>query len=506
MSKTQRACGILLPIPSLPSPFGIGCFSKEAYAFVDFLQSCGQHYWQLLPLSPTSFGDSPYQSFSGFAGNPYLIDLTGLIEDGLLSEEECRDALGSASSDSERIDYRRQYEKRWPLLRLAYGRWQGEDGADYQKFVRKNEVWLEDYALFMSLKDRRGGASWQTWEEPLRRRQSEALAEARTAEQDSIRFYKFLQFRFFEEWNRLKQYANGHGIRFIGDLPLYVSEDSADVWRHPELFCLDENLRPTCVAGCPPDEFSPDGQLWGNPLYRWSEHRRNDYAWWLERLSHAFSQYDVVRLDHFRGFDAYYAVPYGAETAKDGHWEKGVGAELFRVTEEVLDKREIIAEDLGFITDSVRTLVETCGFYGMKILQFGFDGTEVNFSSDDLPHRYPRHCAAYTGTHDNPTLSEWIAKSSDERRARMADYLCVPPNIAPDDLSDALIGALMRSQAEICIVPMQDYLHVGEEGRINVPSVPFGNWQWRLPEHATDASVRERILKLCRIGSRSALP
>ncbi len=500
MNMQKREAGILLPLSALPSPYGIGCLSREAYAFAELLAESGQRVWQILPLTPTSLGDSPYQSPSAFALNPYLIDLCGLIDDGLLSGEECEEALGSCGAD--RVDYGRQYERRIPLLRLAYRRFRGQDGSDYRSFSEKNRDWLEDYALFMAIKDRCGGASHRDWDRKWRERDPQAMEECGIALAESVEFYRFLQYRAAEEWERFHAYVKGLGIRIMGDLPLYVSEDSADLWAHPELFCLDREGLPERVAGCPPDDFSPDGQRWGNPLYRWEEHRRSDYAWWVSRLSHAFSLYDLVRIDHFRGFDAYYSIPAEAKTAREGRWERGIGNEMFRVAEEILGKRDLVAEDLGFETDSLRKLLEDCGFPGMKILQFGFGGKEGDFSSSDLPHNYPAHCVAYTGTHDNATLFEWLTSLSEEGEGKVREYLW---NFhAPREaLGEALIASLMRSPAELCVVPLQDYLGLGAEARMNTPAREAGNWQWRVPSSALSAELKNKILRLTCLGGRN---
>ncbi|MBR2354065.1 MAG: 4-alpha-glucanotransferase [Clostridia bacterium] len=499
MKHGTRKAGILLPVSALPSPFGIGCFSKEAYRFVDKLAESGQSFWQILPLTPTAFGDSPYQSPSAFAGNPYFLDLEGLVEEGLLSREECENALGASPAD--RVDYGLQYRARLPLLRLAASRFQGFESKPYLEFLEKNREWLLDYALFMALKDFFGGAPWQAWREDLRRRDPDALKEARESFRNEIEAWCFLQFRFSVEWGRLRDYANGKGIRIIGDLPIYVSADSADVWANRELFLLDEAGNPLRVAGCPPDDFSPDGQLWGNPLYRWEVHRRGDYAWWISRLSAAFSLYDVVRIDHFRGFDSYYSIPAGETTARNGRWEKGIGDELFRVAEEELGHREILAEDLGYMTDSVRALLDRCGFPGMKILQFGFGGSAEDFSSPDLPHHYPAHCVAYTGTHDNATLREWLASASPSEWEKARDYLWMG-NTSDEAIARSLIAALMRSPAELCIVPLWDYLSLGAEARMNTPASANGNWQWRVRGELLTDNLFEEIRRFATIGSR----
>ncbi len=500
MNTNARKAGVLLPVTALPSPFGIGCFSKEAYEFADALAESGQRYWQVLPLSPTSFGDSPYQSPSAFAGNPYFIDLFGLVEDGLLSRKECEEALGDAPEDY--VDYGLQYDKRLPLLKLAASRFRERESEEYREFSEKNQGWLDDYALFMALKDSLGGLPLAQWEKGLRLRDPQAISEARKRLSEEMEVYRFLQFRFFEEWGRLRAYANERGIRIIGDLPIYVSADSADVWANPELFLLDGEGAPLRVAGCPPDDFSEGGQLWGNPLYRWDAHRREDYAWWLARLSQAFELFDTVRIDHFRGFDSYYSIPAGDPDAKGGRWEKGIGDEFFRVARETLGEREILAEDLGFTTDSVRSLLESCGFPGMKILQFGFGGEEGEYSSEDLPHNYPAHCVAYTGTHDNATLFQWLSEASEKEKNKVREYLWTREE-SVRALSESLIAALMRSPAELCVVPLQDYLGLGKEARMNVPARAVGNWQWRVRAEELTEELRERIRRYSKIGGRS---
>ena len=499
MNEDLRKAGILLPVTALPSPFGIGCFSREAYELVDALAGSGQGYWQVLPLTPTSFGDSPYQSPSAFAGNPYLIDLWGLVTDGLLSQGECEEALGD--TPAHRVDYGLQYKKRMPLLRLAASRFRGGESGEYRDFREKNQGWLEDYALFMALKDSLGGLPLAEWDPSLRLREARAMSEARERLSEEIEAYRFLQFRFFEEWGRLRAYANQRGVRIIGDLPIYVSRDSADLWASPNLFLLDGEGNPLRVAGCPPDDFTEDGQLWGNPLYRWEAHRRQDYAWWLARLSQAFELFDAVRIDHFRGFDSYYSIPAGDRDAKGGRWEKGIGDEFFRVARETLGEKEILAEDLGYVTDSVRSLLRACGFPGMKILQFGFGGEAGDFSSDDLPHNYPPHCVAYTGTHDNATLLEWLSGASEKERAKVREYLWTEE---PSDghLAESLIAALMRSPARLCVVPLQDYLGLGAEARVNVPARAEGNWQWRLRREDLSDSLWNKIARLTKIGGR----
>jgi len=418
----KRTAGILMPITSLPGAYGIGCFSKEAYQFVDFLQKAGQSYWQILPIHPTGYGDSPYQSFSTFAGNPYFIDLEKLIEEGVLTKEEC-DAMDFGTDETD-IDYEAQYNSRYVLLRKAYERSNISQNTAYQKFVAENEWWLSDYALFMALKDFFCGKCWYEWPEDIRLRYGYAMDYYRKELYFEIEFQMYLQFEFFEQYWKLKRYANERNIGIIGDIPIYVAMDSADTWAHTELFQLDETNMPYAVAGCPPDGFSATGQLWGNPLYRWDYHRETGYRWWLSRLQYVFRLYDVTRIDHFRGFDEYFSIPYGAETAVDGHWEKGPGIELFRCVERELGWHEVIAEDLGYVTDSVRQLVRDSGFAGMKVLEFAFDSRDSGSANDYLPHNYPENSVVYTGTHDNETLHGWMSSISDEEREMVREYLC----------------------------------------------------------------------------------
>ncbi|MBE6546591.1 MAG: 4-alpha-glucanotransferase [Ruminococcaceae bacterium] len=496
----KRESGILLPITSLPTPYGIGCLSDDAYRFVDFLCAAGQSVWQILPTGHTSFGDSPYQAFSSFAYNPYLVDLQALIREGLLTEEECRAArLGGRAGA---VDYAVQYERRYPLLRLAYERARTQAPTPEQTaFESEQAAWLDDYALFMAIKDAHHGAPLWEWEEPLRLRDPDALKRERERLACDIGFWQFVQFCAHRQWQALRSYANRQGIRILGDLPIYVSADSADVWVNPSLFCLDDTGTPTAVAGCPPDGFTPEGQLWGNPLYRWEEHRRTGYAFWIARLSHAFALFDAVRIDHFRGFDSYYSIPYGAKNAVGGHWEQGPGMELFRAVENVLGKREIIAEDLGYMTDSVRRLVKDSGFAGMKLLQFGFDPSDEGFSNEYLPHTYPENSVAYPGTHDNPTLRGWLDGLSAGEKAMLRDYLW--DHHTPDsELCDSLLALLMRSPSRLCILPLQDLWGLDDSARINRPSTLGGNWTWRMPPDALSDATAWKLRRLSAVGGR----
>lgn len=492
----KRASGILLPVASLPSKYGIGCFSREAYEWIDQLKKAGQSYWQILPLAPTSYGDSPYQSFSSFAGNPYFIDLEELVREGLLTEEECSDA--DFGEDPARIDYGKLYENRFPLLRLAYERSNIAQNPDFVQFIRENAYWLDDYALFMAVKLRFNGAPWSEWAEDIKKRWYNALDYYRRECYFDIEFYKYIQFLFHVQWMRLKKYANENGIEIIGDIPIYVAFDSSDAWASPELFQFDENFQPKAVAGCPPDAFSADGQLWGNPLYRWDYHRQTGYEWWCRRLDHCFHMYDVVRIDHFRGFDEYYSIPFGAATAAAGHWEKGPGIELFKTLNARLGEKQIIAEDLGFLTDTVIKLLKDSGYPGMKVLEFAFDPRE---KTDYLPHSYDRNSVVYTGTHDNETLVQWYKGLDEESKAFALEYMNNAHTPDEEKYWDFVRMAMM-SCANTCIIPVQDYMGLDKEARINFPSTLGGNWQWRIsPQMLTDELI-EKIYRLTRISAR----
>ena len=483
-----------MPVFSLPSKYGIGCFSKEAYKFVDKLKKAGQSYWQILPLGPTGYGDSPYQSFSTFAGNPYYIDLKTLIKDGLLTKKECK-AYDFGEKEDE-IDYEKIYRARFKVLKKAYDRF--EKGKDYNDFVNENSYWLEDYALYMAIKDRNNGVSWKEWEAPLRDREESALAQAREELAEEIDFYRFQQYEFDKQWKKLHAYANAQGVKIIGDIPIYVAFDSADTWASPELFQFDENNNPTGVAGCPPDAFSATGQLCGNPLYNWEYHKETGYAWWIQRIAYCLKLYDVVRIDHFRGFDEYYAIPYGEETAVNGKWMPGPVMDLFRAIEAKLGRPEIIAEDLGFLTPSVLKLLKDSGFPGMKVLQFAFDARE---SSNYLPHTYPTNCVVYTGTHDNDTTRGWYHEVGKDARDFAKEYMC-KPRLDEDTLTGDFIAMAMSSVADLCVIPMQDYLNLGSSARINIPSTLGGNWVWRMKKKQFSDSVVDEIARVTKLYGR----
>ena len=486
----MRQQGILMPISSMPSAYGIGTLGKESYRFVDFLAQAGQSLWQILPLGPTGYGDSPYQSFSTFAGNPYFIDLDILVEDGLLTEAEC--ARCDFGSDRHSIDYEKLYLQRFPLLRIAFDRGFAKikKTADYAAFAEQNEDWLENYALYMAIKDDHNGSCYAEWENDIRLRRKTALAKYRRKLKKEIQFYQFQQYLFWKQWKALKTYANERGIQIVGDIPIYVAYDSADTWAEPELFQMDKKGYPTAVAGCPPDYFSETGQLWGNPLYDWTYHQETGYDWWIRRFRHCYELYDVVRVDHFRGFDEYWAVPYGEETAVNGTWCKGPGYALFAALKKELGKKQIIAEDLGFMTNSVRRLVKRTGFPNMKILQFGMEG---GGDSEYLPYRYERNCVVYTGTHDNDTTVGFLQRMSAEDLKFTKKYLHCKKE---KKLCRELIRAGMSSVADMCIIPMQDWLELDNKARINVPSTLGENWKWRMDQEALTDELAKEIRKM----------
>ena len=486
----RRAAGILMPIFSLPGKYGIGCFSSEAYRFVDWLAQAGQTYWQILPIHPTSYGDSPYQSFSTFAGNPYFIDLEELIREGVLTQEEC-DSMDFGDYDDQ-VDYAELYRSRNILLTMAYERSNISVNSDFQHFVDENRWWLDDYALFMALKQYFAGTAWSSWPAEVRMRDPETLDHYRRELYFDIEFQMYLQYKFFRQYRALKEYANSKGIRIIGDIPIYVAMDSADTWAHPELFQLDENNIPTAVAGCPPDGFSATGQLWGNPLYRWDLHAQTGYRWWLSRLWYMYQLYDVTRIDHFRGFDEYWSIPYGDSTAENGHWEKGPGIDLFRCAEAELGSHQVIAEDLGFVTDSVRQMVLDSGFPGMKVLEFAFDSRDSGSASDYLPHNYPVNSVVYTGTHDNETVVGWFDTICTADRALARNYLC-DYYTPEDEIHKPFVALAMGSVAKWCIIPLQDHLGLNNAARINTPSTMGINWRWRISPEALSPELAQEI-------------
>ena len=500
VKSDMRAAGILLPVSSLPSPYGIGSFSESARRVIRQIRKAGQRFWQILPLGPTGYGDSPYQSFSAFAGNPYFIDLDTLLQEGLVTEEEVR-TPDFGQDDESRVDYQKLYENRFTLLKQAFERSDIASDDAFRKFCRENAFWLDDYCLFMAIKDEMGGRSWFEWPDEIRLRKAEAIADWESRTKEQADFYRFLQYKFTQQWSALKKYANELGVEVIGDIPIYVAADSSDSWSHPELFQFDEDHRPVAVAGCPPDAFSADGQLWGNPLYNWAAQEESGFAWWKERIRFCLNLYDIVRIDHFRGFDEYYSVPAGAPTAAGGHWEAGPGMKLFRALSEnpAVTPRSIIAEDLGYLTPSVIKLVKDSGFPGMKVLEFAFDSRE---SSDYLPHSYVPNTVVYTGTHDNQTLAAWYWELNEEDRRLADDYAGLSPEMTDRERNLILIRMAMESVSDLCVIPMQDYLCLGAEARMNHPSTLGGNWCWRMKEDAFTDELAAGIRRLTQISAR----
>lgn len=490
-----RAAGVLLPVSSLPSKYGIGNFGQAAREWVDFLVQAEQRYWQVLPLGPTSFGDSPYASYSAFAGNPLFIDLGELVEQGLLKKGRCKRAFWG--EDAALVDYDAVRAGREKLLRRAFENFTDEKALG--RFRRENAFWVEDYALYMALKSRFDGAPWTQWPQELRLRQPQALKRWAQLCQQDVAYHVFTQYWFFRQWGALKAYANGKGVQIIGDAPIYVALDSADVWAHPELFQLDGDNLPTEVSGCPPDAFTADGQLWGNPLYRWDVMQEDGYSWWIKRIKANLSMYDVLRIDHFRGLESYYAIPYGDTTARNGRWRKGPGMDFIRAINQNVENAAIIAEDLGFLTPAVKRLLKNSGYPGMKVLQFAFDPNE---DSSYLPHYYPHNCVVYTGTHDNTTTRGWLDTQEPEVLQLAKDYLGFE---AVEDGPWAFIRGALESVADLAIVPFQDYLDLGSEARINTPSTVGGrNWRWRMSPEDMDEELAGKMARLSLIYGRAS--
>lgn len=467
----MRACGILMPIFSLSSRGGIGTFGKEAYRFVDFLKAAKQSYWQILPLSPIGLGESPYQSDSAYAGNPYFIDPEILIEEKLLTEKEFKSF--DFGGDTHKVDYAKISANRFNMLKIAFERFTPND--EYNRFCDENAYWLNAYARFLTIKKAQGGAHWSQWPEVLRDCDETALENFENEHKADIDFHKFVQFKFSQQWFKLKEYANQNGIKFIGDIPIYVSYDSADVWAEKGQFQLGKDFKPTMVSGCPPDAFAEDGQLWGNPLYDWKKMKADGYSWWVKRLKYALKCYDVVRIDHFRGFESYYSIPATDTTAKNGKWVKGPDMSLFRqFKKEIGENLPIIAEDLGFLTKDVKKLLKNTGYPGMKILQFAFDGDSDN---DYLPYNHPKNSVVYTGTHDNDTIIGWCKSAADYEIKNAERFLNGKRN---DGFNWVMIRAALMSPADTCILMMPDLLALDSSGRINTPSTVGGNWDWRI--------------------------
>ncbi|WP_105176201.1 MULTISPECIES: 4-alpha-glucanotransferase [Clostridium] len=491
----RRSSGIIMHIASLPGEFGIGTFGKEAYEFADFLKESHQKYWQILPIGPTSYGDSPYQSFSAFAGNPYFIDFNLLKKDGLLKSKDYSNL--NFGKDKEDIDYGLIFVEKMKVLRKAYERFKLNLPADLKEFEEENQ-WLDDYSLYMALKSKFELKSWQKWDIDIKLRKKEVLNKYREELKDEINLWKFIQYKFFEQWTNLKKYVNDLDIEIIGDIPIYVAEDSADIWANPKAFLLDEEtLVPLKVSGCPPDNFAVTGQLWGNPIYNWDYIDKTNYKWWIDRMKQSSKLYDVIRIDHFRGFESYWSIPYGDPTAENGEWVKGPGMKLFNAIKKELGDIKIIAEDLGFLTDEVVKFREESGFPGMRVLQFAFVGDAAN---RDLPHNYEENCIAYTGTHDNNTFRGWLEKTGTEEEIEASiKYLGLNKE---EGYNWGFIRGVWSSKAYLSIALIQDFLNLGNESRINVPSTLGQNWRWRAKEDVFTDELAEKIYEITKMYGR----
>lgn len=489
----ERGSGILLSISSLPGRFGIGTMGKGARDFIDRLAQSGQTYWQILPVTPTGFGDSPYQSFSAFAGNPYFIDFMDLFEAGFLPPEGlalCEEVFTQPDGDT--VDYQKQFEFKHKVLQMAWGQSAARLEQEISAFAQKHAGWIKDYALFMALKSVYDLKPFWEWPAGLVNRDAQAVSEAAESLKDSIQYHIFVQYLFYKQWEPLRRYANERGIRIIGDMPIYIAADSADAWVSRDM--LDKQ---SCIAGCPPDYFSPTGQLWGNPVYDWDALDKTGYAWWVRRVAHQTSLFDYLRIDHFRGFEAYYEIPEGSETAEAGRWVKGPGIGFFRKLEEELGKLPLIAEDLGYLTPQVHRLLEETGYPGLKVLQFAFD---PDGGSAYLPHRYERNCIVYTGTHDNDTTQGWYATLGEAEKAFLNEYL---DGVQPERVHWQLIRLAMGSVADVCIIPMQDVLGLPSSARMNTPQTAQGNWQWRLPGKQFDDAAVKKLARITALFGRT---
>ena len=485
--EQNRSAGILLHPTSLPGPDGIGDLGPEVFRWIDFLSQTGCQFWQILPLGPTGYGDSPYQCFSAFAGNPYIISATALLDQGLLTRSDLEDR---PNFPLERVEYGPVIDWKVELLHRAFNNFKQGDFSSlkqaFKTFAESEKEWLAPFTVFMAIKAQEGGVAWDQWPEALRQREPKAMAAFEKAHADEIEFHSFTQFIFHQQWQAIRQYAHQKGVRIIGDIPIFVAYDSADVWVNKSLFYLDEKGLPEVVAGVPPDYFSVTGQLWGNPLYKWDAHKAQGYAWWLKRLQVVLNQVDIVRLDHFRGFEAYWEVPFGNPTAEHGRWVKGPGIDFFNVVKEKLGDLPIIAEDLGLITPGVTAMRDAFNLPGMKILQFAFASDP---DDDFLPHNYPVQCVAYTGTHDNNTTRGWYDSAPERERDLCRRYLAR----SGQDISWSMIRALWSSAAAWVVAPMQDFLNLGEWARMNYPGNPSGNWVWRMHPEAINEGLIYRL-------------
>lgn len=485
--ELTRGAGVLMPISALPSPYGIGTLGKESFCFVDFLKRIGCRYWQVLPVGPTGYGDSPYQSFSAFAGNPYFIDLNHLVREKLLLPEEIKKYRWQKSQDC--IDYSRMYQLRFAVLKKAYQRSRHQESKEYLLFCQENSYWLTDYSLYMAVKGCFDHTQWQRWDKDIRYKRPGAMEKYTRLLREETGFWEFCQFKFWEQWRQLKAYANKNKIQMIGDIPLYVSFDSSDVWMHSDLFELDQRKEPIHVAGVPPDAFSDTGQRWGNPLYRWDVMEKNNFAWWRERIKISCVLYDIIRIDHFIGVVNYYSIPRNCPTAIEGEWKEGPGRKFTDAITESVANAKIIAEDLGVTTPKVRKLINDTGFYGMKVLEFGLEGPA---EQENLPHNYKNpNLAAYPGTHDNETLAGYLNNMAEDKLQFAYRYFGTDRK---EDLPYAILRALYSSIADVVIVQMQDLLKLGNSARMNCPSTIGRNWQWRMKKSQYRA-IDEKLLR-----------
>lgn len=494
--RFDRSAGILMPVSSLPSPYGIGTFGKSAYEFVDNLVAARQKFWQVLPLGPTSFGDSPYASFSAFAGNPYFIDLDILIEEGLLDREYVNSFMWKL--EDQYVDYGLIYSSRFKVLKTAFENSNHKESEEYKTFLEEHKHWLEDYCLYSACKNKFDGTSWVEWEEEIKFRKPEAIKKIKEELHSDIELYKFIQFKFFEQWNQLKKYANEKEIEIIGDIPIYVAMDSSDVWQNTDLFQLDEKLNPKKIAGVPPDAFSETGQRWGNPLYDWEKMESEDFSWWKKRMEHSAKLYDVIRIDHFIGMVKYYAIPAEDEDARNGKWEKGPGLKLIHAINQSIGDKKIIAEDLGVQMPEVVDVLEKSGYPGMKVMEFAFDGNRKN---DHLPYNWTPNIVAYGGTHDNDTLVGYFTGLQHWELGYIREYMeCREGSI--EDLVDKIFKTAYASVADLIIFQMQDVLKIGNIGRMNLPSSMGTNWRWRMLQGQFGPQEIERLRYLCDIYGR----
>lgn len=490
----KRGSGILMHISSLPGKYGIGTLGKSAYLFADFLKQSGQKYWQILPLGHTGYGDSPYQCFSAYAGNPYFIDLDRLKDEGLLEEE---DLVPLQEGSSERVNFEKLFYTKYPVLRKAYEKGKDKFKGEIGNFRSQNRHWLEDYSLYMAVKEAMNNKSWVEWDEPIKQRYPQALRAYRTKLKEKIDFWVFIQYEFYKQWQELKEYVNGIGIKIIGDLPIYIAADSSDAWAYPEIFQLDEKRMPIVVAGCPPDAFTEDGQLWGNPIYDWDYLERTGYKWWIKRMEASLKLYDVIRIDHFRGFESYWAVPYGEDTARYGKWIKGPGIKLFNALKIALGNIDIIAEDLGFLTQEVLDFREETGYPGMKVLQFAFDSDEENAY---LPHNCIKNSVIYTGTHDNSTIKGWFKDIEKEVGEHARSYLKLDHE---EGYNWGFIRGAWSSVSDLAVTQMQDILGLDDTARMNKPGILGGNWKWRMKEGVLTDELAQHIYSMTKLYGRN---